>query len=92
MDGRTVPKIRTGPEFGTWSGFLVRDSLVRSVVRIFGPDFCRSGTWSGVWSGLEPGPVRGTDFGPKKSVPGRIFFRSGPWSGPKFRKIEKIKG
>merc|ERR1711917_166543 len=75
-----------------WSGFLVRDSLVRSVVRIFGPDFCRSGTWSGVWSGLEPGPVRGTDFGPKKSVPGRIFFRSGPWSGPKFLIIEKIKG
>ena len=60
------------------------------MVRIFGPDFIWSGTWSGFRSGLEPGPVRGTDFGPKKSVPGRIFFRSGPWSGDNFRKIENF--
>ena len=32
MDGRTVPKIRTGPDFGTWSGFLVRNFLVRNFV------------------------------------------------------------
>ena len=63
MDGRTVPKIRTGTEFGTWYGFLVRDLMVRYVVRIFGTDFFQYGTWYGIWSGLEPGTVRGTDFG-----------------------------
>ena len=92
MDGRTEPKIRTGTEFGTWYGFLVRDLMVRYVVRIFGTDFFQYGTWYGFWSGLEPGTVRGTDFGTKKSVPERIFFRYGTWYGPKFRKIEKIKG
>ena len=92
MDGRTVPKIRTGTEFGTWYGFLVRDLMVWHVVRIFGTDFFQYGTWYGFWSGLEPGTVRGTDFGTKKSVPVRIFFRYGTWYGPKFRKIEKIKG
>ena len=42
MDDRNVPKIRTGSDFGTWSGFLVRDLSVRSVVRIFGQDFFMS--------------------------------------------------
>ena len=74
MDGRTVPKIRTGTDFGTWYGFSVRNLLVRYVVRNFGPDFFRYGTWYGLWYGLDPGPVRGTDFGTKKSVPERIFF------------------
>ena len=59
MGGRTVPKIRTGTDFGTWYGFLVRVLMVRYVVRILGTDFFRSGTWYGFWSGLEPGTVRG---------------------------------
>ena len=88
MDGRTVPKIRTGTDFGTWYGFSVRNLLVRYVVRIFGPDFFRYGTWYGLWYGLDPGPVRGTDFGTKKSVPERIFFRYGTWYGRQFRKID----
>ena len=89
MDDRTVPKIRTGPDFGTWSGFLVRDLLVRSVVRIFGPIFFRSGTWSGIWSELLPGPVRGTDFGPENPYRGGFFF--GPVRGPEenFKKLKK---
>ena len=92
MDDRSVPKIRTSSNFGTWNGFLVRDLLVRYVVRIFGPDFYRYGTWYGFWYELVPGTVRGTNFGTKKSVPERIFFRYGTWYGAKFRKIEKIKG
>ena len=39
MDGRAVPKIRTGMNFGTWYRFLIRDLLVRNVVRIVSPDF-----------------------------------------------------
>ena len=39
MDGRTVPKIRTGTDFGMWYRFLVRDLMVGYVVRIFGTDF-----------------------------------------------------
>ena len=63
MDGRTVAKIRTSTKFGAWNGFLVRNFLVRYVVRIFGPDFFRYGTWYGIWSGVKPGTVRSTDFG-----------------------------
>ena len=47
------------------------------MVRIFGPRFngpVRGTDFRyGFWSGLEPGTVRGTDFGTKKSVPERIF-------------------
>ena len=52
--------------------------LVRYVVR----NLVRTLTWSGTRYG----------FWSVKSVPGRIFFRPGPWSGAKFRKIGKIKG
>ena len=63
MDGRTVPKILTGMEFGTWYGFLVRDLLVRYVVRIFvstvrGTHF---GTKKSVPVQIFFGAVRGTD-------------------------------
>ena len=71
MGGRTIPKIRTGTDFGTWYRFLVRDLMVRYVVRIFGTDFFQYGTWYGFRSGIFMGTVRyvfrtkirtGTDF------------------------------
>ena len=89
MDDRSVPKIRTSSNFGTWNGFLVRDLLVRYVVRIFGPDFYRYGTWYGFWYELEPGTVRGTDFGTKKSVPERIFFGTVLGTEQNFEKLKK---
>ena len=64
MNDRTVPKIRifgsscVGPARGP--DFRSELFPVQYVVRIFGPNCFRSGTWSE----LEPGPVRGTDFGP----------------------------
>ena len=79
---------------GFW--YVVRIFGPRFVGPVRGPDFrseffpvryvvrnlVRTVTWSGTWYGFWSG----------KSVPGRIFFRSGPWSGAKFQKIEKIKG
>ena len=68
MDGSIVPKIRTGTDFGTWYGFLVRDLMVRYVVRIFGTDFF--------------GTVRGTDFGPDSNLVRyvvRILVRKNPY-------------
>ena len=76
MDYRTVPKIRTSTNFGTWNGFSVRDSLEWYVVRILGPDFYQYGTLYGFWYGVKQGTdrtVRGTDFCTKLSVPERIF-------------------
>ena len=89
MDSRTVPKIRTGTEFGTWYGFLVRDFMVRYVERIFGTDFFQFGTWYGFLSGLEPGTVRDTDFGTKKTVPVRIFFGTVSGTDLNFEKLKK---
>ena len=53
-----------------------RSETYRNPVRILvrGPDF-----WSGFRSGLEPGPVRGTDLG------------SELWSGPDFGPDNKKK-
>ena len=44
MNGQTLPKLRTGSNFGTLYSFLVRELLIHSVVPIFlgpvrGPDF-----------------------------------------------------
>ena len=68
MDSRTVPKISKSTDFGTWNGFLVRDSPVRYVVRIFGADLNRYGNWYGIGYGPESGTVCGTEFGTKKTV------------------------
>ena len=59
MDDRTIPKIRTSTNFGTWNGFSVRDSLVRILVRT-----C---TWYGTWYGFFFGTVRGTEQNSEKS-------------------------
>ena len=64
---------RTGP-------YVVRIFGLRFVGPVRGPDFR---------SELEPGPVCGKDFGPKNPYRGGYFFRSGPWSGAKFRKLKK---
>ena len=45
---------------GPWYEF----GPVRSVVRIFDPRFNWFGPWSGFWSQILFGPVRGPDFGP----------------------------
>ena len=81
---------------------------VRILVRgpDFWSEISWSGPWSGFSVRIFVGPVRGPEFGPdsnlvrsvvrilvrKNPYRGGFFFRSGPWSGPKFRKIEKIKG
>ena len=85
MDGRTIAKIRTSTGFGTWNGFLVRDSPEPYSVQIFGPDFYQYGTWYGFWYGLEPGTV------PNNPYRNGFFFRYDSWYGAKFRKIEKIE-
>ena len=92
MDDRTVPKIRTSTNFGTWNGFLVRDSLERYVVRILGPDFYQYGTWYGFWYGLKQGTDRGLGTFLYEIIRiGTNFFRYGSWYGAKFRKIKKKK-
>ena len=60
--------------------------------RTVGTDWYGTVRGTDCWYEILFGTVRGTDFGTKKSVPERIFFRYGTWYGPKFRKIEKIKG
>ena len=80
---RTGPKIRTGTDWYGGTDFLVRIFLVRSVVRIFGPNFFGPVRWYGksvpkflVRSGGTENPYQlGPWYG--KSVPVRI----GPWSG-----------
>ena len=68
MDGRTVPKIRTGPDIATWSGIwsgLEPRSGFSDRILDHVPDREKSSPKSGP----RTGPNKNPDHGPDQSVP-----------------------